>query len=256
MNKKRFFLTVLALVLVCALSIMGTVAYLTHTTDTVTNTFVAAGGGQLIDPEGGDDDPDTEGALKLQEHEAVKIMANEIWTGKYDLSETVIPYEDAQGNNVTGNQYDVMPGMVIPKDPFITITGKTEVPAYLYVEIANELDADVYAWSVTNNWEKLEGVTGKNGGSVYVYTADAAADGINPVIVTTNLSNLGILADNKITVADAEDLKLSEAEADPTSMVFYAYLAQAAIGENTDPASIFNTCFGTTPITPAPGDGE
>ena len=58
MNKKRTLLTVVALILVCVLSVMGTLAYLEAKTTTVTNTFVAAGGpGPFIDDDPTSDDP-------------------------------------------------------------------------------------------------------------------------------------------------------------------------------------------------------
>lgn len=225
MNKKRTLLTVLAMVLICAMSIMGTVAYLTNTTETVTNTFVAAGGGQLIDPDGGDDDPETVGAIKLQEHGVTK---ND--NGQYALNATV----------GQGNRYEILPGMVIPKDPYITLTGKTDVPAYLYVEVINGFGEDiVQADSLIidpENWLKLN-VTGRE---IYVYTAGGAS----AAILTEDIDgNLYIIKDNKFTInPELEEITI----ADPgETLTFNAYLAQASIGEVTDPAVIFTTCFST-----------
>jgi len=55
MNKKKVFLAVLALILVCSLSVAGTLALLTASqsgNQAVINTFVAAGDGEIIDPDG------------------------------------------------------------------------------------------------------------------------------------------------------------------------------------------------------------
>lgn len=233
MNKKRIFLTVLALVLVCALSIMGTVAYLTNTTETVTNTFVAAGGGQLIDPDGEDNDSESEednGFIKLQEHGVTK---ND--NGQYTLN----------GEVVQSNEYEIMPGMVIPKDPYITIQGKTETPAYLYVEVINGFGEDVVAADTLKidiaNWLKLD----VEDREIYVYTAG----GEKAAILTSDITdNLYIIEDNKFTI---------NPELDPTTipeagqtLVFNAFLAQASIGEVTDPAEIFTTCFSTSTSAP------
>ncbi|MBR4866377.1 MAG: hypothetical protein IKU11_06795, partial [Clostridia bacterium] len=55
MKKKRTFLVALAMVLVCILSITGTLAFLQANTTTVTNTFIAAGGpGPFVDPDPND----------------------------------------------------------------------------------------------------------------------------------------------------------------------------------------------------------
>ena len=50
MSKKKTLLTILAVMLVCCIAVVGTLAFLTETTDkAVVNTFTAAGGGKLID---------------------------------------------------------------------------------------------------------------------------------------------------------------------------------------------------------------
>lgn len=211
MNKKKVLAMVLALVLVCALSVTGTLAYLQAKTETpVVNTFVAAGGGKLI----GDN-----GEFVLAEH---KAAANT--SGVYSLGT----------EEVTENSYNVLPGMTIPKDPFIRITEKTSAPAYLYVEVVGTLDSTVYTYSIDSAWTQLSGVTGPNGGKVYVYST--------VVTDTTDLTSIGILKDNKIAVADASDLKLSS----NNTLSFYGYLAQASVGDSTGAADVFKTVFMNT----------
>ena len=57
--KKKLLLAALALVLVIAMTVAGTLAFLKEESASVTNTFIAAGGGQLIDdPEDPDPTPD------------------------------------------------------------------------------------------------------------------------------------------------------------------------------------------------------
>jgi len=227
--KKRILLTALALILVCALSIMGTVAFLEARTNTVTNTFVAAGGGKLIEDGG---------TFTLQEHEISKVMIGEgdaaRWAGTYEIT------EGAKTTNA--NSYDVMPNMILPKDPYISITGKTAAPVYLYVTIKSELDEKVFTWDVTNSWLDLE-ITTADGGKVYAYTKDTSTAALLTDADAAALANIAILDNNQITVADADDVAGLKLEADKT-MVFNAYMAQASIGEETGAAAIFNACFG------------
>ena len=225
MNKKKSLLVVVALVLVCVMSIMGTVAFMKHNTGAVTNTFIASDGGSLASD------------LTLDESKATQAA-----NGSYTLDTT---------QRVTANTYKVMPGMEIDKDPTITIEGKTEAPAYLFFEVVNPLDTSVYTYSFTG-WTELTGVTGYMGGKVYVY------GDVNGTIITDSnvAANYKILTGDKITVADkVEDLKLSADDANPTTMTFYAYLAQANVGADNDtPASVYTAVFpanaGLTPSNP------
>lgn len=222
-NKKRILLTALALVLVCLVSVVGTFAYLTNRTATVTNTFIAAGGGKLLTDDAG---------FSLQEHK-VAPDAN----GKYDYV-----LEDGAKVDVTENTYTIMPGMTIPKDPYVTLNNKTTTPAYLYVEVINKLGfsttvdgAETLNVDATN-WKKLDGVTGTQGGDVYVYTAGGA----NAAVIISDVGNVDIIAGNKFTVnKDVDPTAITDA-----TLTFNAYLAQATMGEVTDAAEIFVTCFG------------
>lgn len=212
MNKKKILLGIVALMLVCTLSVAGTLAYLTSQANDgegVTNTFVAAGGGELVE------------TFELKEH-----ALNQNADGTYTLDNAKFATE--------GNEYQVLPGIELPKDPTVMITGKTEAPAYLYIEIVGTLDEAIFEWSVDANWTKLDGVTGPNGGDVYAYKEDAIIDD-----TTTELSNIGIIAGNKITVkSDADTSALVSDEA--VQLKFYGYMAQASIGT---PAKAFEECF-------------
>lgn len=225
MSKKKTLLVAVALVLVCVMSIMGTVAYMKNNTGAVTNTFIVSGGGKLATN------------LTLDESEAVQAA-----NGSYTL---------VTATRVSANTYNVMPGMEIDKDPTITITGKTEAPAYLFFEVVNPLDTEVYTYSFTG-WTELSGVTGYMGGKVYVY-----GDANGTIITNENVAaSYKILTDDKITVEDdADDLKLSTDASAPTTMTFYAYLAQANVGADNDtPAAVYGAVFpanaGLTPTNP------
>ncbi len=47
----------------------------------------------------------------------------------------------------------------------LSVEGKTEIPAYLYVEITGSLSPA----ALTDDWRLLEDVTGRHGGAVYAY---------------------------------------------------------------------------------------
>jgi len=228
MNKKKVLLSVLALILVCALSVTGTLALMKmNTTTPVTNTFIAAGGGELAE------------GMTLTEH-LVAPDAN----GDYsyaalnadDVPEKVANAEDA--DEVFTNSYTVMPGMTLPKDPTITITGKTEAPAYLYVEVVGALNG-AYQWEMAEGWTEIVGLTGVNGGKVYHYNT-----------ILTNAANeptsFPIIKDDVITIPDDPTVNLNTQEA---TLTFYAYLAQANAGDNTQKGA-YEACFKTVAPNP------
>ena len=213
MNKKKSFLMAVALVLVCVMSVMGTAAFMKHETGAVTNTFMAAGGGSLAS------------SLTLEESKAEQGA-----DGSYSLSST----------KVNSNSYEAMPGMTLPKDPTITITGKTAAPAYLYLETVDSLP-DAYVWALNSNWVVVPGLTGNNNGTVYVWTENGSS-----VITGTGADRTyNIIVDNQITIAaDTEGSALVTTDSNKT-LTFYAYLAQSTVGANSTPESVYETAFGS-----------
>ena len=211
MSKKKTLLTILAVMLVCCIAVTGTLAVLfAKTSEPVVNTFTAAGDGKLFT-----------GEFTLKEHIAAKQP-----NGSYKLT-------DALTNKTnTGNDYYVLPRTDLPKDPFITITGKTNAPAYLYVEVVDGLPAGMH-YNMASCWTRLEGVTGNNGGVIYVYNNGTPIDENS-----TGLENIAIIAGNTIKVDDVPGLT----EGQEVSLSFYAYLGQASVGT---PAEAYTACFGT-----------
>lgn len=211
MSKKKTLLTILAVVLVCCIAVTGTLAVLfAKTSEPVVNTFTAAGGGELYT-----------GEFTLKEHLVEKNN-----DGSYKLT-------DATTNaNTTGNKYDVLPATPLPKDPYITITDKTNAPAYLYVEVVGSLTAGM-SYDMADCWTRLDNVTGKNGGAVYVYDKGTPIDD-----ESTGLSKISIIKNDVINVTDNPGL----AKDQTVSLSFYAYLAQASVGT---PAEAYTACFGT-----------
>lgn len=203
MTKKKVILSICALVLVCVISVSGTLAYLTSQSEPVTNTFVAADGGQLAK------------TFELDESEATR----DDMTGLYNLN---------PATRVKGNTYEVLPGTTVKKDPTVHITGRTSVPAYLYVEVVSYSNDITYEMN-DRGWQQLK-VGGPHKGVVYVYSPDSNVlkDG-----------EYGILDDDVIYVSPEFD-GTSELE-----LTFYAYMAQSTMGDQAraNPGDVFTAAF-------------
>ena len=160
--------------------------------------------------------------FSLQEHEAVQTN-----DGNYHLDANITVFE---------NTYHVLPGVDLPKDPHFTILKETDVEAYLYVEIINNLgDNNGLSYEVTTDWKKLD-IKGENNGDLYVYTGgEEEAKAITNGFDTRN-TGLMILQDNKIAVDPVNKSSITE-----VSISFYGYLAQASRGN--DASSVFTNCF-------------
>lgn len=116
------------------------------------------------------------------------------------------------------NTYTLMPGVDVPKDPKITIEGKTAVPAYLYVEVLeSENFPATVTYSMATGWKDL-GITGPNGGKVYVY--GTVLNGTTPNLTIPILKN--------------DTLKVSQnlLRGTTATMTFYGYMAQQVSGRD------------------------
>lgn len=219
MNKKRVLLIVLAMVMVCVVSVTGTLALLAQESSSVTNTFVAS----ITDPEKFVD------SFVIKEY---KATADE--KGNYTLGT----------DEVDANTYNVVPGVTLPKDAFVKLSRSNDTPAYLFIEVDNNLDTSVFTMSVdTTKWGKLEGVTGKNGGDIYVLGAANAPTVLGAVNESEGVYH--IISGNQVTVANKNDLSITDTT---NTIKFYAYICQATVakegGTNTSvPAEVFNICF-------------
>lgn len=120
------------------------------------------------------------------------------------------------GEEVTQNSYTLMPGVDVPKNPMVKITGKTAVPAYLYVEVCSNLP-DTVTYAIVSHWTDL-GITGPHGGKVYVYTS--VLD--------------GTVKDLTLPIIDKEILYVSDTldRGTTATMTFYGYMAQQVSGRD------------------------
>ena len=132
---------------------------------------------------------------------------------------------------VQNNQYVLMPGVDIPKDPTIKITGKTALPAYLYLEVVDNISDLAVTYSLADWWQLLAGVTGPNGGKVYVY--NETVDGS-----TANME-VQLIKGNTVYVSQTLD---HSASAKPFSIKFHAYMLQKP-DDTSDAKTIFENTF-------------
>lgn len=129
MKARKILVSVAALALVAALSIAGTLAYLTDKGE-VTNTF-------------------TVGKLDIVLNEA-----------KTDVNGVA----DTEADRVYANQYKIMPGHTYAKDPTVFVQPSSEA-SYIFIAVKNELGAleatqsdayDTIATQITKNgWTKV-----------------------------------------------------------------------------------------------------
>lgn len=144
-------------------------------------------------------------SILLKEHQANKGA-----DGSYSL--------DAN-TEVSANTYTLLPGLDIPKDPFITVTGKTPIAAYLFVEVVEsaELDTDILSYSLDDHWTPLS-VAGKHGGKVYVYSS--ILDGGSADLTVNILKGQTLTVSQKLKAAKSAN-----------ALTFYGLMAETAAVE-------------------------
>ena len=183
-RKKILALTVCAMVLITG-SVLGTMAWLTAETDEVVNTF-------------------TYGNINIDLDEHV-----------YD------PGQNALGEELTksADNYLIIPGIDLPKDPFVTVKAGSE-DCYLFVKVEESegFAEGKVTYAVDESWTKGDGT--KIPANVYYrQVSQSAAD------VSYN-----VLKDNKIFVSENltkdEVKEMQQSQARPT-LKFAAYAIQA-----------------------------
>lgn len=123
---KKKLTTVLAIVLVVALSVAGTYAYLTAQTKQVTNTFTAAG---------------LASKFTLDESKATQKT-----DGSYTLD---------VNDRVQENTYSVVPKVDLAKDPTVHVTLEKNVGAYVFLAVDNNLGDGLTATIDDTQWTAL-----------------------------------------------------------------------------------------------------
>lgn len=155
--------------------------------------------------------------VELWEHEAVRQN-----NGSYSLDGS---------KTVRQNSYVLIPGLDIAKDPYVQITGKTDVPAHLYVEIVTDTidrydGQPVVTYAPGGDW-KLSERASQHGGTVYVYTGGSDS-ALTLTSANTPAGPIYILADKQIRVSQHAKYADNTTNGDTDMMKIYAYLVEAA----------------------------
>ena len=146
------------------------------------------------------------GTIVLQEHEAQKQP-----DGSYVLTDNV----------TVKNEYILLPGLDVPKDPHVVIEKPNDLPVYIYVEVVDGIGNGKGISYSLPNWKKLDDVTGLKGGAVYYYNSE----------ITTS-QTIYILDNNTVEVSQKLDKSIKD-----LYLKFYAYMYQAAAG--SDAAQVY-----------------
>ena len=216
MNKKRFFLSLLSLVLVAAVSVGATLAFLSDTDDEVVNTFAFANGMEV----------------KLQE----QIEDDIVTTGN----------ETITANDTKGYDYEgIVPGQELNKEPWVDF--KTDVDAYLFIKIsgfkADELDTETIN---TTNWELIASANDGTANGVYVYK-NSSGKVIAPV---TYDDFVDAIIFSTVTVGDFSDTTdFSSVTLDDVTIEVYAI---QALGFDDAEAALEETPFAAPAPTSSP----
>lgn len=196
-RRTRNVLLIVSMMLVVAMaSIGGTLAWLTAESGAVVNTFTA-----------GDIN------ITLQEHD-------------YDPATNTIDTSASASTVMTNTDYKVVPGVAMPKDPYVTVKAGSEA-CWLFVKVVEEnwntnLTYDFDNGTTTNvpsgatsvNWTPLDGVNG-----VYYIQVPAANEDLNYNI----LKNAKVNASSELTKS-----VLSGFTTAAPKLTFTAYACQSA----------------------------
>lgn len=153
-------------------------------------------------------------------------------TAKTDPVTNTFTYGDIniELKETTGNNYKIIPGVDISKNPKVTVAKDSEA-CYLFVEvkeenwptfIETEKDSDgndvrKVNYDIADGWTELAGAQGKNGGKVYYREVPAA---------TAGAAEFAVLKGNEVTVS--QNLTKTEVNSVTTTpkLTFTAYAVQ------------------------------
>lgn len=168
--KKKLFISVVAVALVACFAIGGTLAWLTDTTDPVTNTFTVG-----------------------------------------DINITL--------DESTGDDYKVIPGTSLAKDPTVTVEANSE-KCWLFVKVQEENWQKGISYAMADGWVKVSGTD-----NVYYYTepveTNTSAQEFQVLKGNTDFPDGVVSFDGSLTKDDLEKI-----EAQTPKLIFTAYAVQ------------------------------
>lgn len=163
----------------------------------------------------------------------VTITANlgsiDIWESEANRKDDG-SYSLDQSNPVKSNSYDLLPGLDIPKDPYVAVDKASAIPVYVFVEVCTNLTNDAITFDIdAANWSLLEKngnpIKGKNDGKVYVYIVDGQA-----AQVTDDIEKINILAGRTVYIGQ----ELLHDTLTAQNLIFYASMGQVVSGQSPE----------------------
>lgn len=132
---------------------------------------------------------------------------------------------DIELDETTDNEYEVIPGVDLEKDPTVTVIKGSE-KSWVFVKVVYPTGTDNYlTWSYDTAWTTLSTTSDTNTKMttviLYKVVEEVSAD-----------TPYSVLADNKVTVSsDLTNAQMDELEALNPSLTFTAYAIQYAANE-------------------------
>lgn len=199
----KAFVVMLALVLALGCAVGGTIAWLTAQTPDVKNTF-------------------TYGNINI-----------ELYEHKYDAATNTLD-ESQKVDKV--NNYKIVPGKNLPKDPTVKVVGGSEA-CYLFVKVEEK------------NWPVFDDVRKAN------YTIAAGWTELEPGVYYREVENstdaqvFPVLADNQVTVSDTlTKTEIERVKDTSPTLTFTAYAVQKENVANA--AAAWDLVKPATPVVP------
>lgn len=213
---KKIILTVLAVALICTVSVVGTLAYLNSKSEKVSNTFVANG---KIVPTEPTIDPQTTPMPTPVAPDEPEEHAFYLVETKAKLAEDGLSYvlDNSGSPSVYENKYEkIVPGMELEKNPTLNYQVADDAKAYIYLQV---VDADKnLEYELTDDWMKTD-LVGEKDATVYVYKDGAVQAESGKMLMAK------VLDKDKVTV---KNLTLEDnAEVDLGKLEFIACICQA-----------------------------
>ena len=179
---KKAVITAVALTLALCLAVGGTLAYLTAKTGEVKNTFTVG-----------------DVSIDLFEHKYL------VETNQLDQAVEV-------RDTTTNNNYKMVPGKVLPKDPKVVVKANSEA-CYVFVKVVKSGNFDTFMTSaMAEGWKPVEGQSG-----VYYREVDA----------NTADQPFAVLADNQVTVnTSVTKAMMTASDFTKPTIAFTAYAVQ------------------------------
>ena len=170
--------------------------------------------------------------------ESVDIFEHTVVRGK---DGTYTFKSQTEEDEIKQNSYVLMPGVDVAKDPFVKVIKFSGVESWLYVEVVESQDfPTTVTYEIEAGWEKVTGITGPNGGTVY---AKAIKTGMtdDKVVFTTESNETVtvrayVLKNNQLIVSDQLDRDTN------ASLTFNAFIVQRSASDSTA-ADDYNTAF-------------